>query len=335
MDQAIDQLELDLRGMTVLTEAASGNYVITPILAAKAGSAHVHAITADSEYGTARDVADATYHLAELCGVRDRIEVVQEKSERVLSSVDIATNLGFVRPIDRNTVAMLSPQAVIPYMCEAWEVRPNDVDLAACSERGIPVMATDEGHPDVDVFRFSGSLCIKMLHALDIEVYGCKIAVVSTDRFGTTIEEYVTKAGASVGLFPSAGSDDFRAFISTADALVLADYQCGRTILGRGGDMEPEDLAQTNPSIAVVQFGSGASVTELSRVGIPCFPAKQVSPHRMGLTLADLGPNPVVLLHAAGLKVGTAMKHARKIGLEGDEFTQYVLAHSPAQMLTA
>ena len=38
---AIDTYDLDLSGLTVFTEAASGNYVVTPLIAALAGSDRV------------------------------------------------------------------------------------------------------------------------------------------------------------------------------------------------------------------------------------------------------------------------------------------------------
>ena len=41
MRQAVARCELDLSGAVVLTEAASGAYVVTPVLAALAGAARV------------------------------------------------------------------------------------------------------------------------------------------------------------------------------------------------------------------------------------------------------------------------------------------------------
>ncbi len=63
-------LELDLSGLVVLTEAASGPYVVTPIIAALAGAARVIALTAPSRYGSIEAVIAQTQALADLCGVR-------------------------------------------------------------------------------------------------------------------------------------------------------------------------------------------------------------------------------------------------------------------------
>ena len=51
IDRMIDSLQLDLKGLTVLTEAASGAYAWTPLIAARAGAAHVIAMARDSAWG--------------------------------------------------------------------------------------------------------------------------------------------------------------------------------------------------------------------------------------------------------------------------------------------
>ena len=57
-------LELDLRGKTVLTEAASGAYIVTPILAAIAG-AKVFAFSKTTRYGKVEEIFSNTSALAD------------------------------------------------------------------------------------------------------------------------------------------------------------------------------------------------------------------------------------------------------------------------------
>jgi hypothetical protein len=57
-------LELDLRGKTVLTEAASGAYIVTPILAAIAG-AKVFAFSKTTRYGKVEEIFSNTRALAD------------------------------------------------------------------------------------------------------------------------------------------------------------------------------------------------------------------------------------------------------------------------------
>src|SRR6266849_242211 len=78
--QAISKSRMDLRGLTVLTEAATNNFVVTPVIAAMAG-AKVFAVARDSEYGEAVEARSQTYEFAARCGVRDRIEVRFSKTK--------------------------------------------------------------------------------------------------------------------------------------------------------------------------------------------------------------------------------------------------------------
>src|SRR5438034_8191063 len=76
MEKAIEAFELDLSGLVVLTEAATGYYQLTPLIAALAGADRVLALTRDSQFGPAVDVRDATLALAARWGVDERIEVL-------------------------------------------------------------------------------------------------------------------------------------------------------------------------------------------------------------------------------------------------------------------
>jgi hypothetical protein len=69
MRRAVEECRLDLSGAVVLTEAATGPYVVTPVLAALAGAADVVALTRDTRYGTAAEVTRQTLALAAAAGV--------------------------------------------------------------------------------------------------------------------------------------------------------------------------------------------------------------------------------------------------------------------------
>src|SRR5215468_12703651 len=99
MQAAIDRLGLQLGEYTVLTEAATGAYAVTPVLAALAG-ARVFALANATRYASADEIGKTALRLAQIAGVEDRIELVYEKSPAILSTIDIVTNSGQVRPID-------------------------------------------------------------------------------------------------------------------------------------------------------------------------------------------------------------------------------------------
>lgn len=212
--KAIKRNNLDLTGLTVFTETASNYYVVTPIIAAMAG-AKVYAITDDSKYANKEVVKCFTYEFAEFCGVRDKIEVIYEKDKMYVSKSNIVTNLGFVRPIDKEFINMMNDKAVVPLMFEAWEYREGDIDLRYCESKGIPVMATSEG----EIFDFCGPLCAKMLFDADIEVLSSKIAIISDDAYGYAIKSYIEKMGGKADIIDSILGLDL-----SYDALVIAKY---------------------------------------------------------------------------------------------------------------
>jgi hypothetical protein len=326
--EAVHRLTLDLSGLHVYTEAASGPFAITAPLAALAGAEHVVALARPWAERSAPEVGRETVTLAEALGVAGHVTVVTARDPADLARADIVTNLGFVRPIDRAAVAMLKPTAVVPYMREAWEVRADDVDLAACRERGIAVFATDEHHPDVRVFDACGVLAVKLLLEAGIDVGGGLILVASPDPFGPAIADTLGKLGARVGLVPSVAQCVSR--LPEADALVVADFTARAPLVADGTDLEPRSIARLAPDIAVVAFAGGVDGAALAAAGIRCMPADGCRPGRMGRTLADLGPRPVVDLHAAGLKVGAAAARARRAGLTGAALVEEVCRTSPA-----
>jgi len=327
----IEEISLNLDGAVILTEAACGAYVVTPVLAALAGASKVYAVAVDSVYASADEVCHLTNDLADLCGVREKIEFVVGAKEKVVGQADIVTNLGFVRPIDKKIVALMKCGAVLPYMCEAWEFRPGDVDLAMCRERNIPVMGTDEVR--CGVFAYVGLLAAKMLFALDCEILGQKVAVVSNDSFGLQVESSLAKMGAVVKSFGSVVGEGFWNFVKEADVLIIADYRRDSLLFAESGYFTAAQLAEIAPDLRIVQLTGGGDFASLKSCGFKVYPDKPVPFYRMGSTLAGLGVAPVVKLHAAGLKVGQAMWEASCKGLNGKSFVKYVLRHAPAQEL--
>jgi len=330
----IDFLALDLSGLTVLTEAASGPYVVTPVIAALAGAARVIALTRDSRYATAEQVSAQTRALERLCDLpAEAVAIHNGRTPDLFAAADIVTNLGFMRPIDAAVVAGLKPTAVVPLMCEAWEFRPGDVDTTACRARGIPVIGTNESYPGLDVFAYCGWLALKMLFDAQIEVHKSRLLVISGDQFGPVIANRLALAGAEVRLLASLrelGAADL-----AADALIVADYARQDMIIGPGGDVTAAELVAVCPGVAVIQFVGQVDVPSLAAAGMHVYPGSELGPRRMALTLAGLGPRPVIELHAAGLKVGELTARARLVGQPAADLADVRLrGHVLGQMVT-
>lgn len=167
----IADLDLDLSHLVVLTEAASGNYIFTPLIAALANAEKVIAVTKDSKYGKAEDVTENTLLLANYFDVDEKIQVFDVLKPMIIEKADIVTNLGFLRPIDKDFISHLKQTSVIPLMYETWEFREQDLDLRECWKKGIPVLGTNEEHEALRIFDYVGHLCLKKLYEAKVEVF--------------------------------------------------------------------------------------------------------------------------------------------------------------------
>src|SRR3974390_943380 len=95
---AIAKFGLDLRGRVVLTEAATGHYQLTPIIAAQAGADRVLALARDTRFGAARAISDALLERCRRWECSGDVETVFARDDPALGTADIITNLGAVRP---------------------------------------------------------------------------------------------------------------------------------------------------------------------------------------------------------------------------------------------
>ena len=344
--ECIDRFALDLSGLVVLTEAAGGNFMSTPIIAALAGAREVIAVTRDSPWGKAKDIIADTVSWAEGLGLSNICTEIGI-SAQAWSRADIITNLGFVRPINRAAVDAMKPTAAVSLMWEPWEFRREDIDIDACREKGILVMGTDEGHPSLDFRRYVGLLCVKLLFEAGIEVNGCKILVASSGRFAKAIGQVLSAAGAQTAIVSPRETDcDGVQFIPSSldgkecierlarsDALVVAEHSHRDRLLAGSGSEWAGRIARLNPSIRVVHLCGRLDRKPLTEAGISITPAREPAPGFMSVTTDYLGPRPVIELHAAGLKVGEAVARARIKGLSVKEAAKAAALVSPAAPL--
>lgn len=320
--QAISTFELDLSGHVVLTEAATGYYVLTPLIAALAGASRVYALTKDSRYGRAEDVREITKTLAQRWGVDRRIEVILSREDPRISNADIVTNLGFVRPLNAPFLRCLKQSVVIPLMFEAWEYRPEDLDLEECRKLGIPVLGTNEHHPDLQILQYVGHLALKLLFELDVEVLRSNVVVLGGGEFSKCVTTSLKNAGATVTQIrvaegDSLGSPVLKEALSTCDAIVVAEDQSRETLIGQDGHITFEELRRMNPAISIAHIAGGVNHGEAAAASIPCRPDHFAPPGYMSVTTDYLGPRPLIDLHTAGLRVGQVMVQAVQQGYRG------------------
>lgn len=301
MRKAIERCRLNLAGSIVFTEAASGAYVVTPILAALAGAEHVYALNRTTRYGSVEEIKTGTMELAKWVGVDSRIEVITQKNRAEVSQADIITNSGHVRPLDNETIGWMKPTAVIPLMYEAWELRPSDIDVEACRRRGIALAGTNERHPAVDLFSFLGPMAVKQLMDAGVAVYASRILLLCDNLFSPFIERGLVGCGAYVDVHQrlvDAPSD------AAYDAILVSLQPRSEAVLAAA---EARTIAAKMPGTVVVQFWGDIEREPFHAAGITLWPPESPPLGHMGILPSAIGPDPVVRLQCGGLKVAEVL----------------------------
>ncbi|MCV9967057.1 hypothetical protein OIU34_35080 [Pararhizobium sp. BT-229] len=307
--KAVSDCELDLSGYTVMTEAASGAYVVTPIAAALAGAKEVIAVTRTTRYGHASDIERHTLTLAAMAGVPPgTISVVQSKDRRLLASADIVTNSGHVRPLDAETIGCLKQSAVVPLMFEAWEIQAGrfDVDLAALQARGIATAGTNERHPNIDVFSYLGLMAVKSLLDAGIPPFKTRVAVLCDNPFSDYLRRGLEGAGAIV----SSGPDfEFLRDGSQPDVLLVAQRPCWKPVVSADDALW---LSRHAPHTVIMQFWGDLDRSMLDTLGLRYWPEIAPPSGHMAVLPSAVGPEPIIRLQVGGLKVGQVLLKPRE-----------------------
>jgi hypothetical protein len=319
MRTAIDRCGLDLSGNVILTEAASGAYIVTPVMAAMAGADHVYALTHSTRYGTVEEITNQTLQLADQAKVGNRLDVITQKSREIVSRADIITNSGHVRPLDATMIGWMKPTAVITLMYEAWEFRPGDIDLAACRDRGIRVGGTNERHPAVDVFSFLGIMAIKMLADAGISVYASSILLLCDNPFSSFIERSLVGVGARVQTCQSLPVPTESGLY---DAILVALRPRSEPVLSAEHAIT---IATNWPDTVVAQFWGDLDRRALLAAGVPVWPLQPPPPGHMGILPSEIGPDPTIRLQVGGLKAGEVLsRYSSQPGHQSFEFVDFL-----------
>ena len=324
MLRRIEALGLDLRGRTVLTEAATGPYVVTPLVAALAG-AEVIALARDSRYATAEEASRRIARVLEAPGMGDageRVQLVRTLTPGLIRRADLVTNSGHLRPLDREKLQHVASSAVIALMFEDWEWRPGDLDLEVLRERGIRVVATDEQHPDVDVFGYLGEMAVRLVHEAGRCLHNSRVVVVTNNTFGPYLVRTLAALAREVAVIDESGHRDRYAGLPVtwlgnlgstletarfrdSEAVLTALYPFEQTWFGDDGPLSARALRDGFDRPLVLRFAGHVDTAALSRVGVCYFPAV-VTPGHMGVLPSALGDEPIVRLQAGGLRAGQA-----------------------------
>lgn len=302
IERAIAATELDLSGLTILTEAATGVYCVTPVIAAMAGATRVHAVAKASRFGSVDEAARCVDHLAKAAGVAECISITDRIPFNELDSIDILTNSGHLRPITGALIERLPKIGVVALMYEAWEFRPDDLDLAACFQHGIPVVGVNERHPSLDVFSYLGELCAHQMHAAGVCISNNRIALLCDNEFGDPIKAKLEGLGGTVLVIPSVTSIPH----SKWDAIVVA---LKPTTAPRIGRTEIEHILSVAPrSAAIIQFWGDVDRSAAFSRGLTVWPPDPPAAGHMAALLSELGAEPIVRLQTGALRAAEGIR---------------------------
>ncbi len=315
---AVARMRIDLRGMTVLTEAATGPFASTALIAALGGAGEVVAVTRNSPWGTASEAVGAVRRLVEHSGIEARIRFHEGHARDVAAGCDVVTNLGFVRPIDRAMVEALGANAAVALMWEPWEFRAGEIDLAALRERGVPIIATAETHADVRTFDYLGPTVARLLLDGGIEVMRSHLLVLGSDPFGHAVASWLAAAGAVVA---RVDAESWASSIVDApvpfDALIVVEHRDHGSIVDARHGAALDVMRRSGSPIVRVCGAVDHGALRAHHVAL--LPDVDIEAGFMAVTTAHIGPRPVVDLHAAGLKAASLVVKARQAGASCDE----------------
>lgn len=310
IERVIDELKLDLSGLTVLTEIGNNYYYYLPFIAAMAGAKKVYAWTGNNNYF---DVEVLVKNALEECkrkALANTISfAVNERPATHVQQADIITNSGFVRPLNESLLKNSKDGVAIPLMFEAWELRETDIDITYCKKRKIKVAGTNENHPAIKVFESVGPLAVKLAMEAGMEVYQNKIIVWSDDAFGEMSKTYFEKMNATDVLLTT-NKEKAIAFMPDADFIYFCSNHEKRCIIS---NQDPDAIfsidaiLNSNPSLNIVHLYGKFDLMELESKGLHVYPKQNGKSEYMSKTLTHIGMGPSLNLLVAGLKVGQEM----------------------------
>jgi hypothetical protein len=319
IEEALKRLELNLKDKVVLTEAATGAYIVTPILAALAG-AEVYAFTKSTAYGSADEVKNKTFELFnQFDSISGKLNIITELTPEIISKADIITNSGHLRPLNMELLQHIKKGSIISLMYEAWELRSKDLDLVYCREKNIKIAAVNERHEAVDVFNYLGDMALKMIFDAGICPYKNNFILYCNNDFGPYIAKVLSKVCKNLGVcdtvenrhkydnlgidwlgnFPELNAGDK---YKNSEAVIFTAYPFENTWIGPNAPITTTKLKQELDNPYILRFAGHLDEENCSNE-IDFFP-KHVAAGHMGILPSAIGFEPIICLQSGGLKAG-------------------------------
>lgn len=315
MRRLIADLALNLHGVSVVAECATGVYAATPALAALAGAERVVCLGRDSDFGSFEEAQRATLEIAQEWDVAQQIECYQRSDTSwALSDAESAAvlNLSGVRPVNDDILDRCPKNTVVAMMFEAWEFRESDIDLVACHRQGFPVVTTNEHHPLLRSIDLVGLLAVKLLFDAQTLFALGSVAIVGSGQFADAAASALSPW---VDRVLPVGSD--RAFaillgeFANIDAVVVVDHEAELV----SSPIWPRIVDMANELGTRIVNVSGFPMSMLGRART-VWPRRSVPPRSMSVALDQIGSWPVIKLHAASLRAAQSLLSPPSLGVD-------------------
>jgi len=330
--ESIKKTNLDLSDLTVLTEAATGNWIFTPFIAAFAKAQSVICITKDSKYGTADQIISNFDNLTEYLGLNN-IQVHKKITSSILQNVDIVTNSGFIRPIDSKFIQSLKPTCVISLMWEPWEYRESDLDLSLCWKNKICVLGINEDNEIMNIMKYNGDMISTLIKRNNIELKNKKVILAAENKSAFYMLKSIISTGASLFCISKTmgkeliqngatiiGSNlkdsQVEPYLKNCDLIIINSAPLNNEIIGGKNGIKPSKLKNLSPNVIILVYFGLIDFHEVKKAGIHYIPNTPPINAHMSWTLDILGPTPVIELNTIGLKAVEKLAKSRKSGLD-------------------
>ena len=319
----VNNLQLNLKDKTVLTEAATGAYIVTPVLAALAG-AKVYAYSKTTRYGKLEEVFSNTRVLADSFKEYNLdIHYTDKLEPEIIAQADIITNSGHLRPLNESLLKHAKNQLVIPLMYEAWEWREADMDIHYIRKRGFKIGATNERHPDVDVFNYLGDMALKHIFDAGITPYNNKFILLCNNDFGPFIAKVLSRMCDGLAVIDKDEHKDWYdrmqidwiggfpkfqvpASYKNAEAIIFTAYPFDQNWIGENAPISMQQLQTQLSDPFILRYAGDLDEESLQKKGLRYFPQHVHSGH-MGILPSAIGYDPIIRLQSGGLKAGEAL----------------------------
>lgn len=313
--------KLDLSGMNILCECASGAYAFTPIMIELAGGRSYN-LGKDTRFGSFEDNRAKVVALFDQAGMKEAPQFYKDVlPDSIIEKADIVPNVGLLRPLTAELIGKLKKTAVIPLMWETWEFREADLDIDACIQNQIPVIGTDEGRM-INMFGYNGFVGLKLLFELGLEGYHSEIVLLGTGTTARSIYQLFKQTGVAVEWYSSYKEPDSKTYDSlreilqmeSLDGILVAEHHLNKELLGKSGIISFTDLKNRFPNLSIGHICGMIDVDEMKKNKLNHFPDCIMPFGYMSFQAFHLGPRPVFELNILGLKVGQIACNARRQG---------------------